>query len=115
MNPDWKKYTCSNEQKKELKAALSSCCNGVLLKFKDGTQRIITSHLYAYEFVEYLICQPNPLADMICQQARTGQPVWVRYEYRDATWPDVETFVTNTPDWYIPTAEYSFTPFKEEK
>jgi len=76
--------------------------------------------------IEYLICTPHPYADMICQWARTGQPVYVRItEDGDKNeFPElsefiesikhVETYCTNTPDWNIPGAEYSFTPFKSE-
>lgn len=58
----------------------------------------------------YLICQPHPLADMICQWARTGQPVWIKIPSPHKE--DVlHTLCTNNPDWGFPGAEYSFTPF----
>jgi len=61
----------------------------------------------------YLICNPHPLADMICQQAHTGQPVWVRTRnYEGTAWCYYPP--TTTPNWNIPVAEYSFTEFKEE-
>lgn len=75
----------------------------------------------------YLICDPHPLADMICKQARTGQPVWVKMEtstywviamrgfdliYQD---PVVSVIKSTTPDWNIPDAAYSFTPFDKEE
>ena len=105
----WTIYTGSDEQNKELNEAINSSSNGVLLELKNSKQTIIRSHLYAYDFDAYLICNPHPLADMICQQARTGQPVWVR-------WPESKScgVITTTPDWNIPNAEYSFTEFKEE-
>lgn len=62
----------------------------------------------------YLICNPHPLADMICQQARTCQPVWVRKLFECGIEKEWQMFVTTTPDWNIPNAEYSFTEFKEE-
>ena len=74
----------------------------------------------------YLICNPHPLADMICQQARTGQPVWVRVPYDEGLkpWKQIghyqnnyqgfRVYETTTPDWNIPNAEYSFTAFEEE-
>lgn len=65
----------------------------------------------------YLICNPHPLVDMICQQARTGQPVWVRYSVVAHWWQsteyEIKTIRTTTPDWNIPGAEYSFTPFED--
>lgn len=72
----------------------------------------------------YLICDPHPYADMICQQAMTGQPVWVKMQpstywaiamrgfdliYQDHV---VSVIKSTTPDWNIPNAEYSFIEFK---
>lgn len=68
----------------------------------------------------YLLCNPHPLADMICRQAQTGQPVYVRVNgnagihcaYGKYTWTGTHSvWVTTTPDWNIPGAEYSFSPF----
>ena len=111
---EWIEYTGSDEQIKELNSAINSNSNGVLLKLKDGTQTIIRSHLYGYDFVAYLICNPHPLAGMICQQARTGQPVWLRKLFECGIEKEWQMFVTTTPNWNIPGAEYSFTEFKEE-
>jgi len=76
----------------------------------------LKSWLDAAGTTHYLICNPHPLVDMICLQARTGRPVWMRipvsyerYGYRHITYG-----TTTTPDWNIPNAEYSFTPFEEE-
>lgn len=55
---------------------------------------------------------PHPYADMICQQARTGQPVYIRHKGN----VDINLYhreVTNTPNWNIPNAEYSFTQFED--
>lgn len=68
---------------------------------------------------KYLICEPHPLADMIGQQADTGQPVWVLYPEDSEEVPRSEfamssrgpMYKTTTPEWNIPGAEYSFTPF----
>ncbi len=66
----------------------------------------------------YLICNPHPYADMIRQWAKTGQPVWVKTfidgSYTGLPIKDSSIYVTNTPDWNIPGAEYSFEPFEEE-
>lgn len=116
---EWEEYTGSDEQIAEMR----NCKNGFLLRSSD--------HMYEHEIIyadadfscidvfnvtHYLICNPHPLADMICQQARTGQPVWVRHEkYNDKTGGvTYQTFRMITPDWNIPNAEYSFTPFEEE-
>ena len=107
----WTIYTGSDEQIKELNSAIGSRNSGVLLKLKDGTQKVVTSHLYAYDFSEYLICNPHPLADMICQQARTGQPVWWRAIDGGGTGLCHKHF---PPFAHPDTFEYSFTEFKEE-
>lgn len=107
---EWKEYIGSDEQIKELNSAIGSSNSGVLLKLKDGTEIIIRSHLYVYDFVAYLICNPHQLADMIYKQARTGQPVWVK-EGIDCMKPFI--YETVKPDWNIPNAEYSFIEFKE--
>ena len=115
---EWKIFDGSDEQIKELNKAINHSSSGVLLKLKNGTQIIIRSHLYAYDFAEYLICNPHPRADMICQQARTGQPVWVSIafdigigELEKVEYRHLEP--TTTPDWNIPGAEYRLTPFDD--
>ena len=133
---EWIEYTGSDEQIKELNSAINSNSNGVLLKLKDGTQTIIRSHLYGYDFVAYLICNPHPLAGMICQQASTGQEVWIkvivhkldfhqhnlieffRFVDKGMTWErnysdNSIVFKTTKPVFGIPGAQYSFTEFKD--
>ncbi len=118
---EWKKFNGSDEQKKEIRNA-----DDVLFKMESGRQ-ILSSALFVNEWLNlsithYMICEPHPLADMICQQALTGQPVWVRvtkclhvsFSYRYefvAAYENYSIYVTTTPDWNIPGAEYSF---KEE-
>ena len=85
----------------------------------NNLKEVLTKH----KITNYLICNPHPLADMICQQARTGQPVWVKssrilspsatHEFIEARL-DCSIYVTTKPCWDIPNAEYSFTPFEEE-
>lgn len=118
---EWIEYTGSDEQ-------IASMSEGFIFRDKNGEQCSLikkgcdfVSHEHLRNYLsgcaakEYLICQPHPLADMICQQARTGQPVWVKYTLEWDRRPDtVETDCTTTPDWNIPGAEYRFTPFEEE-
>jgi len=111
---EWIEYTGSDEQIAELNAAIRNNNNGILVSLKDNTTRIVYDNLYGYDFDKYLICNPHPYADMARQQLLTGQPVWVRYEWRDSTGPNVETYATDTPDWNIPGAEYSLSEFKGE-
>lgn len=116
---EWKEYTGSDEQIEEMHLAADH--HGYLLKMEredwDENEVIEGKHshqrLSLYGVTHYLICEPHQHIDMIKQWADTGQPVWVRYEWRDKTWPGVETYVTDAPDWNIPNAEYSFTPFDE--
>lgn len=123
---EWIKYTGSDEQI----AKLSNAKYGVCLRFEHGHKSFVYSLkdisktdgkvTLSNTVTHYLICNPHPLADMICQQARTGQPVWVSYikdlmvlRPGDKSWRK-EIICTTTPDWNIPGAEYSFTEFKEE-
>ena len=114
---EWKEYTGSDESICEIADAI----HGVLLRYKCGKETLIVTANRTWgvcldDVTHYLICNPHPLADMICQQARTGRPVWVkegrdfdRYGYAHSYHQP-----TTTPDWNIPGAEYSFTPFDEE-
>jgi len=78
----------------------------------------------------YLICQPHPNAGMAYQQMRTGQPVYVNTEsvkvpifikpgdsvlirHDKNGFAKEIGFVTNTPYWHIPGAEYRLTPFED--
>jgi len=128
-NAQWKKYTGSDEQIKELWNA----DDGYILRFSDKVndriRRAKEAWLTLSDFsnhckkvtnvTNYLICNPHPLEDMICQQARTGQPVWVRYAKvchfgQTSEYEICNQIATLTPDWNIPGAEYSFTPFEGE-
>lgn len=106
MKAKWEIYTGSDEQIDEINEA------------DDYITRLDKNR-----HTEYLICKPHPLADMICQQAQTGQPVWIKVEpgvgvylqpSRYKTTESRGVFVTNKPDWFMPGAEYRFTPFEEE-
>ena len=116
MKPEWIKYTGSDEQIEEIANAKA----GWIVRYEDCTESQI-------EYGEpkdmecpthYLICQPHPLSDMICQQARTGRQVWIKYqivvhEYSSTQW-EYKVEVTNKPNWHIPGAEYRLSPFDEE-
>ena len=113
---EWKDYTGSKEQIAEIK----NNKNGYIVRNLNPYDAFILSSRIRYAFelwgdsmvnFEYLICNPHPLADMICQQARTGQPVW---------WRSIEGGATGLCYKFMPpfahpdTFEYSFTEFKEE-
>lgn len=110
---EWKIYKGTDEQIEEILYAggyIIRTYTGYdsAIRMAVGKRKDLISELNDDNVTHYLICKKHPLADMICRQAATGQPVWVRYL------GDVIA-VTTTPDWNIPDAEYSFTPFEEGK
>jgi len=125
MKPEWKKYTGSDEQIAEIEFACSDQ-NGVVLKLSNGKQSRIfdyddTCNVVSYSFTHYLICQPHPYADMICQWTRTGQPVYWRIKGTKCP-PESDgitcgiagdlTLIAEVID--SDQYEVSFTPFEEE-
>lgn len=130
MKPEWKKYTGSDEQIAEIRSnehgymlmnnaghISEISCNLETNGLRSGEDRRLMFN--CSEVSHYLICEPHPYADMICQWARTGQPVWVRYAKvchfgQTSEYEICNQIATLTPDWNIPGAEYSFTPFEGE-
>lgn len=120
MTAQWVKFDGSDEQIAEMVGAK----NGFVLRFNGGEDStiqtigmwgtMITSRNPAFSshLTHYLICEPQPYADMICQWAKTGQPVYCRIHVEGY---GLCTSASNTPRWDVPDAEYSFTPFKEEE
>lgn len=114
MTPKWVKYDGSDDQIVEIAKAN----NGWMVRLIDDTESTIhkgdiESEYYYHdtEVSHYLICNPHPYADMICQWARTGQPVWWRSKTGGGTGLCHENF----PPFMHPVEfEYSFTPFEEE-
>lgn len=120
---EWKLYYGSDEQIAELENA----ANGWVLKYSIGGQTDVmygnpirqiefSEHTIQPPFTHYLICNPHPLRDMIKRWSDTGQEVWVRYDVHriDGEFICHQNYVTTTPDWNIPNAEYSFSPFEEK-
>jgi len=122
---EWKEWNGRDDQIDEMEEAQY----GVLLsnnpsEIVDVSDMIsLESYLNEQDVHEYLICNPHPLADMICQQARTGQPVWVKVPndtFGMGRWTfqkhctGVYIYMSLAPDWNIPNAVYAFTEFKEE-
>ena len=112
---EWITYTGSDEQIAELENAK----NGFICKNDYG---YIWDAFYIdwskcpIGATHYFICNPHPLADMICQQARTGQPVWIKHRtHWDKRINAIQIDCTTTPNWNISGAEYSFTLFEEDK
>lgn len=108
---EWVAYTGSDEQIDEIKANI----HGYLVRDALGmlSSRVrVAFDLDGVEILpfEYLICNPHPLADMICQQARTGQPVYWRSIENGGTGKCHEYF---PPFAYPNEFEYSFTPFED--
>ncbi len=147
---EWKEYTGSDGQIAEMRQSehgfvarnTSSVSSIMSIKlnqlFISGQKNPYLPELFGNKVSEflnynntthYLICNPHPLEDMICQQARTGQPVWVRVKgtVSKEHWRCSQIWTVKTtageglysysqptePNWNIPGAEYSFTPFEE--
>jgi len=121
---EWVKYTGSDEHIAEIK----NSDHGYTLRRVSGKDVMFLSvekRPNLDNVTHYLIWNPHPLADMICQQARTGLPVWMlmterQYwmmplgEFEGKTHINGKVMIkTTTPNWNIPNAEYSFTEFKE--
>lgn len=125
----WTEYTGSDEQIAELRGAK----NGYVIRYSNDKISNIAWNdcIKNSQFVDwkngerhcpthYWLIPDDPLREMKIRQAQTGQPVWVRYNKDlmvlrpgDKAWRK-EIIVTTTPDWNIPNAEYSFTPFEKE-
>lgn len=107
---EWKKFTGSDDQLKEMKEAE----HGWVIRYKDGNESPI--HYGSFNVVFkllhepdwYLICEPHPHAEMIKRWADTGQPVYKISEY------DNEWQLIAEPHWHRDT-KYSFNPPKEKK
>jgi len=141
---EWKEYTGSDEQIKEMLSSETGFIvdsqssvfrDKAILKYPitENNRNWLTSLLDLSGVKKYLICEPHPLADVICKQARTGQPVYIKTnnckhpvpskmgdrvllaDSNDMHIGEIRTVgvVTTRPDWDIPNAEYSFTPFED--
>ena len=111
---EWKKYEGTDEQIAEMENAE----HGYLVMFNDkeiaGILRGDPEEIVLEDEYSYLICNPHPLADMISQQAQTGQPVWVKVFTSKSLIDDSPLiYKTTKPNWNIAGAEYRFTPFKD--
>lgn len=112
---EWKEWKGTDEQIAEIRESK----HGFILKDFKGQETDIHVEYCEYglsdKYTHYLLCNPHTLADMIIRQSQTGQPVWVRYTLEwDRRSDTVESYVTTTPDWNIPNAEYSFTQFEDK-
>jgi hypothetical protein len=107
----WMKYTGAPEQIDEMRKSN----NGYLLRHLNGGESIIYKHddlfLNRNDIAWYLIRQPHQYADMICQWAKTGQPVFARA--KNSHEPAVLCHGYFPPFAHPKEFEYSFTPFDE--
>ena len=117
---NWTEYTGSDEQIAEMQ----DCKYGFILLYKDKKQyEILTAQGDFFgnitrlhpDVTHYWIIPADPLREMKVRQAMTGQPVCVRQSYYDPVEEHhgAKVFTTTTPDWNIPNANYSFSPFQE--
>ena len=105
----WTEYTGSDEQIAEMDNA-----DSFIIK-ANGVESHVMHHIdergLLVDCDQYLICNRHKYAKLIQRWSITGQPVWIRRKIEN------EYFYwlpTTTPDWHIPNAEYSFTPFEKE-
>ncbi len=120
---EWKVYTGSDEQIAEMKNAGSFIikANGV----ESHVMHNIDENGLLVKCDEYLICNKHRYAKQIHRWSVTGQPVHIKVENGTGNhlldvsigfyYFDLEhsVFITTTPDWNIPNAEYSFTPYED--
>ena len=133
--PEWIEYTGSDKQIKEMLLAANR--HGVMIIHHNGElcpgiftdSNELAQHLdkrTKYPIKMFLLCQPHPYADLIKIWADTGCPVWVKVtkrndwvRYIDGVYYKPRAMVheylepTTKPDWNIPGAEYSLTPFED--
>lgn len=128
---EWIEYTGSDEQI----AQLGSAGYGVYLKFEHSNKMFFYSLkdisttdgrvTLSNTVTHYLICQPHPYAAMIKIWADTGCPVWIMFpeQYKETEFIGFElvgyfrtgtVFKTTLPNWNIPGAKYSLTPFEDQ-
>lgn len=125
--PEWIKYDGSEKQIEEI---LSSK-NGFSYISDTGDKdiKVYLSPLTKTYLIgllsdckQYLINYAHPYADLIDIWRLSGCPVWVRCPAHKFEWDSslgnvtvdyMKTEITNTPDWNIPGAGYSLTPFED--
>lgn len=127
---EWTEYDGSNQQIEKIENVLNS--GGSFVTWDSviiyNRQLIPTraALLKVFELTDgFFICNPHPLAEMAKQQFDTGQPVWVKTSNWNLDLSAMEgeltgqgtseymIFTTDKPNWNIPSAEYSFTPFED--
>ena len=121
---EWIEYTGSDAQIEEILTAkhgfivdsqVSIFHKPLPGNYKGLGAEYLRGHFSEYGVTAYLLCNPHPLADMICQWARTGQPVWYRaLDCKSFTGQclndEFNLYPFARPDKY----KYSFTPLEEE-
>ena len=124
MTAQWVKYDGSDEQIAEMDDTSSFIikANGI----ESHVMHNIDERGLLVDCDEYLICNRHKYAKLIQRWSITGQPVHIKVENGTGNHLlDVSTgfyyfdlehsiYVTTTPDWNIPGAEYSFTSFEGE-
>ncbi len=115
---EWKRYTGAPEQIKEMLEAP----HGFLTRgANDSGETVIipswtvpwlkkTPDNPIWKMEEYLICEPHPLAEMICSQAQTGQPVYWKAKNGSGNTGICHKHIP--PFAHPGEYEYSFSPFE---
>ena len=113
--PEWIKYDGSDKQIAEINDSVLR--HGFILRNRYGSISPVMKQPWHVALIgdkdttHYLICKPHQYADLIKIWANTGCPVWVRYYH--IFYCELVLRITTIPDWNIPGAEYSLTPFED--
>ena len=116
---EWKEYHGTDEQIAEMRNSRNGWIfrliqNGKIVE--SYINRVMTRNYDDGSVItHYWIIPDDPLREMKIRQAQTGQPVWIKQVVTGLltnTWY-YSYECTNSPNWNIPNAEYSFTSFEE--
>lgn len=108
---EWKEYTGSDEQIAEM----TNARNGWIARLTTGVDSYINqghpgNSLLISSIISYWLIPADPLREMKIRWAMTAQRVFVRIHHANDV---IDVFYDQSPNWNIPNAEYSFTPFKD--
>ncbi len=115
----WTIYNGSDEQTAEMWNSVEGFLVNNVDRIQEPGNFVSEDHikrlLDKWAISHYWIIPDDPLRDMKVRQALSGQPVWQRHVMEwDRRSDTIEVDCTTAPDWNIPNAEYSFTPFDGE-
>lgn len=119
---EWIEYTGSDAQIEEILTAkhgfivdsqVSIFHKPLPGNYKGLGAEYLRGHFSEYGVTAYLLCNPHPLADMICQWAKTGQPVYWQDKDGQRRGACGTSGLGHYPFYAPEVADYSFTPFED--